>query len=113
MRSSFNMAETNITMVKGDTLSFNFQIEGLDGGDLSSAYFTVKANPKGNLALIQKSIGNGISKVDEGLYVVRVAPDDTENLDAGMLWYDLQIGIGEDIYTVLLGMLEILQDVTN
>ena len=113
MRTSFNMSETNITMIKGDTLSFGIEIDGLEGQDLDSAYFTCKEIPTSNNHLFKKSIGNGITKQSDGKYIIRVAPADTENATAGMYHYDCEIGINGDVYTIMLGMLEILQDVTN
>ena len=113
MRTSFNMCESNITMIKGDTLSFGIEIEGLDGQDLESAYFTCKEILTAEQTIFQKSLSNGITKVDDGKYVVRVAPEDTENVVAGEYWYDCEIGINNDIYTILLGALTILQDVTQ
>lgn len=113
MRTSFNMCETNITMIKGDTLAFGMEIDGLEGQDLESAFFTCKTVRESDEHIFQKSLGDGITKVDDGKYIVRVAPSDTEDVTAGAYFYDLQIGVNCDVYTVLLGLLEILQDVTN
>ena len=44
---------------------------------------------------------------------VRVAPFDTVEADAGRYFYDLQIGVDGDIFTVMRGVLEIEQDVTH
>ena len=107
MRTSFNMDDMNITMIRGDTLAFNIQVD-LDD-DLDSAYFTCRANF--NNAVFQKSLGDGIEKVEPKLYFVRIAPEDTAEIDAGMYYYDLQISVGGNVYTVMLGLLEIVQDV--
>lgn len=113
MRTSFNMDETNITMVKGDTLSFGIEIDGLDGQDLESAFFTCKDVPTSSDFIFKKSLGDGISNNGDGTYTVRVVPADTENVTAGSYYYDCQIGINGDVYTILIGLLTILQDVTN
>jgi hypothetical protein len=113
MRTNFNMDEQNITMVKGDTLSFNIVIDGLDDQDLESAFFTCKDVPTSNSSIFQKSLGDGISKIDDGKYLVTVSPDDTEDDTAGAYYYDCQIGIKGDVFTILIGLLTILQDVTN
>ena len=113
MRTSFNMDESNITMVKGDTLSFGIEIDGLDGQSLESAFFTCKAVPTSDDVIFQKSLGDGITDNGDGTYVVRVSPADTENVTAGAYYYDCQIGINEDVYTILIGLLTILQDVTD
>lgn len=113
MRTSFNMCDQNITMIKGDTLSFGIEIDGLDGQDLESAFFTCRRVPTSGINVFQKALEDGIEKIDDGKYVVRVAPEDTENVTAGQYYYDCQIGLNGDVYTILLGLLNILQDVTN
>ena len=113
MRTSFNMDESNITMIKGDTLAFGIEIDGLDGQDLESAFFTCKAVPTYDDVIFQKSLGDGITNNGDGTYSVRVAPEDTEDVTAGAYYYDCQIGINGDVYTILIGLLTILQDVTD
>lgn len=100
-----------IAMTRGDTLSFGIEIEGIDQ-DLGTAFFTCKKNHTEN-PVFQKSLGNGITKQEAGKYAVRVAPGDTANLEPGKYYYDLEIGIGDDVYTVLNGVLEIVRDVTT
>ena len=111
MRTNFNMAFDNISLVKGDTLSFNVELDGVD--TLDSAYFTCKKIPTSNTNIFKKSIGDGISKIEDGLYVVTVDPADTSGVDAGMYYYDFQIGVNGDVFTIFIGMLELIQDVTN
>ena len=106
-----NYPNYQINMVKGDTLSFGLEFEGL-GQNIDSAYFTVKKNPLDEEPLFQKSLLNGILKKEDFVYTVRIAPEDTENLDAGQYAFDLQIGVNEDIFTIMLGILILSQDVT-
>lgn len=113
MRSNLKMENKNITMVRGDTLSFNVEVTDA-GGDLieiDSAYFTCKKLSTDDSNVFQKALGSGISMLDD-CYVVRVAPEDTRNVNAGQYFYDMQIGVGEDIFTILKGVLEIEQDVS-
>lgn len=110
MRSNFKMENKNITMVKGDTLAFGIEIEGLDQ-DLDTAYFTCKKSYT-DPDMFRKSLGHGITKVDTGQYAVRVAPADTKDLEAGRYYYDLEIGANGDIFTIMKGVLEIEQDTT-
>ncbi len=105
------MANKNIQMVRGDTLAFGLEFDGLDQ-NLDSAYFTCKQNDTETEFVFQKSLGNGIELVETNKYRVRVAPEDTANIEAGNYYYDLQIGVNGDIYTLLIGILEIQQDVT-
>lgn len=103
-----------LTMTRGDTVAFGIEIDGLDQA-LDSAYFTCKKRPTDEEVTFQKSLGNGIELVNSEYltYSVRIAPEDTATLDAGKYYYDLQLGANDDIYTVLKGILEIEQDVTN
>lgn len=111
MRSIFRMEDEYITMVRGDTLSFGMEISGLDD-DLDTAYMTCKKTLADERVVFKKSLGNGISKIGDGQYAVRVAPEDTMDLESGKYFYDLQIGVNGDIFTVKKGVLEIEDDVT-
>ena len=101
----------NISMVRGDTLSFAFEVEGIDS--LDTAYFSCKVNSDDQNYVFQKSLSSGISLVDEGKYRVRVAPSDTENIEVGYYYYDLEIGVNGDVFTILRGRLKIDQDITR
>lgn len=101
----------NIQMVRGDTLAFSFEVEGIDS--LDTAYFTCKTNVDENEFIFQKSLNNGISLVENGRYRVRVAPSDTANIEVGSYYYDLEIGANSDIFTILKGKLKIDADITR
>lgn len=113
MRTNFQMQNQNITMVKGDTLAFNVQVfdENFEPMTVDSAFMTCKKRPNSTDKVFQKSLTNGIIQSD-GLISVRVAPEDTQEADAGQYFYDLQIGLGQDRYTILIGILSLEQDVT-
>lgn len=114
MRTNFNMENENITMVRGDTLCFDVEVTDNYGETLTvdSADFTCKKNPNGEENIFHKSLGAGIEQ-DDGLLIVRVDPNDTKEVEAGRYFYDMQIGIGTDVYTLMIGILAIEQDVTN
>ena len=110
--------KTNLELIRGDTLSFAFEVEFDEAPQkLEKAAFTCKANFDDNDALFHKELENGInfSKQDgtKLYYIVRVAPEDTENLEAGMYYYDLQIELNGDVFTILNGSLKIESDVTR
>ena len=113
MRTNFQFQDQNITMVKGDTLAFNVQVfdENHDPVTVNSAFMTCKKRPNSTDKVFQKSLDNGIVQSD-GMMVVRVAPEDTSEADAGQYFYDFQIGIGEDRFTIMIGILSLEQDVT-
>ena len=114
MRANFKMENQNITMTKGDTLSFGFVCEDQDGEpiELDTAFFTCKKNPSSTTNIFRKSLGNGITFNNEGAYIVRVAPEDTQHTVIGRYFYDLEVGVGDDIFTILKGILEIEQDIS-
>lgn len=106
------MKDTKLSMVRGDTLAFGVVIDGLDQ-DLDTAYFSCKKNIDDTEYVFQKSLSDGISKVETGKYRVRVAPADTSEAELGDYYYDLQIGVNSDIYTVLRGKLIIEYEITE
>lgn len=101
-----------IDMVRGDSLSFGLEFEGL-GQDLDSADFTVKKDESDDTVLIHKDLTDGISKRADSEYIVRLAPEDTADLDAGYYHFDCQIGVNGDIFTIMLGILVLEQGVTE
>lgn len=104
--------DKNLSMVRGDTLSFGMEISGIDQA-LDSVYFTCKSSYSATDPAFMKSLGDGISIVEPGKYRVRVAPEDTYNLESGVYYYDLQIGINGDVFTIMRGALELEPDVTR
>ena len=116
VRTNFTMEDKYIRMVRGDTLSFGLQVYDETGTpfgqDLERAYFTCKSNRSDKRYLFRKSLSDGVSKVGQGAYVVRVAPSDTANANSGKYFYDLEIGCNGDVFTIMRGVIEIMQDVT-
>lgn len=63
-------------------------------------------------------MNNGITldRFDENenyFYKVRVAPGDTQNLEVGKYYYDLQVEVNSDIFTIMKGVLLLEFDVTK
>lgn len=104
--------ELNIEMIKGDSLSFTFEVEDLET-DLDSVYFTVKKSPEDKETLIQKSLTNGISKVTDTKYLVMLSSLDTKFLDVANYFYDLEITIGSSVQTVIKGLLKLDTEITD
>ena len=114
-----NYYRNNIRNVKGDTYSNAMILEGI-GQNLESAYFTIRDTLKDDSEiLVEKSLGNGISLVeydaenDIRKYIIRVAPDDTKDLQSGTYYYDLEVGLNGDVFTVMKGTFTIEQDSTR
>lgn len=113
MRTNFQMENQNITMTKGDTLSFNVIVTDQDGAPITvdSADFSCKKLGIDEANIFRKQLNAGITQ-DEEFLTVRVAPEDTKEVEAGRYFYDCQIGVDDDIFTIMKGVLEIEQDVT-
>lgn len=101
----------DLSMVRGDTLQFGMEFTGLEG-DLGAAFLTVRKTYNSTI-LVQKSLEDGISKVRDAQYWVRMAPEDTAELTPGVYKYDLEVSAGGDTWTVLIGNLSIKADVTR
>lgn len=115
----FNAVKRDITMVRGDTLSFNFQLEGLEGVAPTALTFSCKEDYEDEDALFTCSIGDGITQTsydadsDTYTYTCRVAPAKTENLDLARFYYDLEMIAGNDVITLMIGRLTLSYDVTR
>lgn len=111
-----NYYANNIVHTKGDTFSCGFTVEDL-GQDIETAKFTCRDSLNDNSnVLFQKTLNDGITLVETDAekdikkYAVRVAPNDTKNLQAGTYYYDLEIGVNNDIFTIMKGRFVLEQD---
>ena len=111
-----NYYKNDIKHVKGDTFSCAMTIENL-GQEIDTAYFTCRDSLNDNSeALFVKSLNNGISQVeyddenDIRKYAIRIDPNDTKDLQSGTFYYDLEIGVNSDIFTIMKGKFIIEQD---
>lgn len=107
--------EKNLSMVRGDTLEFAIEVTGYDQM-MDTALLTVKSSYDGDV-LLQKSLSDGVSIGNTGVfgtyvYKFRVAPEDTENLDCGKYYFDVEFGVNDDKITVMRGLLDIVYNVT-
>lgn len=115
----FNAINKDITMVQGDTMSFNFQLQGLQGTDPSSIIFTCKETPEDNEPLFAVSLDDNISlqeydtEHDISTYCVRIPPELTNNIALGRYFYDLQLSVNYDVLTLMRGRLTIVYQITT
>lgn len=113
-----NAEDVTITMVKSDTMSFNFAIKGL-GGTADSIAFTCKERIGDVTPLFQKNLNNGISLIsyneaaDEAIYCVRVSEADTRPLTPALYYYDLVLLQNYDKITLLRGRLNLIYSVLD
>lgn len=116
----------DIDMVKGDTLSFDFQLKNTNYGSPSQIdpkiVFTC-ADESNELFTATRSASEGIydgitivghdDRTNTTTYNVRIAPNKTKNLDVARYYYDLEIIIGEDVFTLMRGRLTLLREITT
>lgn len=114
-----NYYKNDIRHVRGDTLSFSFDVEELEQ-DLESVYFTCRdGNNDNSEILFEKCLNSGITYMyydeenDIRTYVVRLSPADTKDLQSGTYYYDVQIEVNSDVFTIMKGRFIIEQDVTR
>lgn len=114
MADTFNNSiKRDISMVRGDTLSFGFQITGLGGERPDEIYFSCKEQLEDETYIFSISTADGISErsydveTDTLTYGVRVAPELTEGVEYGKYFYDLQLEINDDVLTLMKGKLSI------
>ena len=111
-----NYYKKDIRNVRGDTYSIGFIAENIDQA-IDTVFFTCRDKlTDDSTVLFQKSLGDGITLTehtgDNYSYSVRVAPEDTKELQSGIYYYDLEIGINDDIFTIMRGKFIIEQDCT-
>lgn len=95
----------------GDQFSFIVNFKNLNQ-DLSTIAFGLKEDYDKPM-LIEKSLGNGITKIDTQHYQVSFSSSDTAGLEAGMYVFDLRYTIGSTPKTPLSGYLVLLDSVFN
>lgn len=106
---------------RGDTKALEkFKVTDKNGeiitlGQEDKIFFTFKKNENG-VALIKKSIGNGITLGEDGYYHIILNAGDTANLQAGTYKYDIELDLNNNplfVSTLIEGEIELLQDVTQ
>ena len=102
--------EKNLFHVRGDTLAFNFKLLDYDD-DLTGAYFSMKPTYDSADFVFQKTLGDGITNDGDGLYYVHVDPQDTASAEIRSYYYDLRIEAGADVFTVMRGMITLVDEV--
>ena len=114
MADTFNNSiKRDISMVRGDTLSFGFQVTGLNGQRPDDIFFSCKEHLEDDSFVFSISLGAGITErsydvqTDTLTYGVRVAPELTEGVEYGKYFYDLQFDINDDVLTLMKGKLSI------
>ena len=106
----------NIDMIRGDTVNIQFEIESDTVLDLTSddfeITFSLKRSATNNAYVFQKD-KTAVTSPADNVFILRVAPEDTVNLIPGYYYYDLQLNIGTDVYTIAIGKIHLEIDITR
>lgn len=105
-----------IRMVRGDIFCFPFRIY-IDGEKTDEAmddiFFTVKKHHYDRAVVFQKKLSAGTIHTDgNGNYMLRIDPEDTDQLDLGSYDFDVEIEKLPWIKRTFNGVLELTREVT-
>ena len=94
-----------ISMIRGTSQNIDIVLTDTEGNPYlltgnELLRFGVKKHPNNNAHLLIKEITKNDS-VEEGTYTLNLVPSDTENMDLGILFYDVGLQSGEDYYNVI------------
>lgn len=95
---------------QGDEFSFTVTFKNLQE-DLTTFRMGVKKEYTDTSMIIEKSLGNGITKISTGKYRVDFTPSETAGLTPDFYVYDLRMTIGSTVFTPLYGYLNIQETV--
>ena len=106
----------NIDIIRGDTVNIQFEVSSDTALDLSSddfeITFSLKRSATDNAYVFQKD-KTAVTSPADNAFILRVAPEDTVNLIPGYYYYDLQLNIGTDVYTIAIGKIHLEIDITR
>lgn len=114
----YNPILRDLIMVRGDTMSFGFQLQGLKGQTPESVTLTCKETPEAQVDLFVVSLEDTIvlREYDEDLdiltYSVRVPPYLTDNLALGRYYYALELEVNNDVFTLMKGRFTLDYDIS-
>ena len=109
----YNALKRDIAMIKGDTMSFGFQLKGLEGETPDKVTFSCKSIIEDEYTVFAVSTDDTIdfvsydAETDKLTYTVRIPPYKTVYLELGRYYYDLKAEVNGDIITLMIGRLSI------
>lgn len=110
-----NFYNRDLKVVRGDTFSNTIIVEGL-GQNLEAIQFTCKSGLNDNdEEIFTKELNDGITLIeyneeeDIRKYAIRVAPEDTEDVQSGTYYYDIRIKVNFDVFTIMKGKFILIQ----
>lgn len=109
----FTTRKKNLTMTRGDTMAFGLYIKGLGHAADSVRFSCSKSN--GSNVIFSKDLTDSIveTRDNDPIYRIRIAPEDTNNIEPGDYLYDFEVQINSDVFTIMKGTLTIEPDITR
>lgn len=105
-----------IIMPRGDLRGVNFNIYDASGAEVSKPFtqitFTVKKSTESRKIIFQKKLTDGTITRNENTYSLTIQPEDTDYLDYGTYYYDVELIRGDLLRQTFVGNLVITEEVT-
>lgn len=95
---------------QGDEFTFTVTFKNLQE-NLTTFAMGVKKDYSDTSMIIEKSLGNGITKISTSKYRIDFTPNETGALTPDFYVYDLRMTIGSTVFTPLYGYLNIQETV--
>lgn len=106
------MKKRNLSMVKGDTFSFKVNVYGSTSTNFTNILFSCSQNYAGDYIFQKEILPSEDAASEKATYIITVSPEDTKSVIPGDYYYDLQINVNTDVFTLLYGKISILPEVT-
>lgn len=105
-------------MTRGDTHIIRFQRKDANGKVIETKvkemYFTLRKNEYSDLILIKKKLDEGITFDEKDFYYrVEIDPKDTDDLDYGSYFYDVEVITDDYTKTIKKDYIEITKESTR
>lgn len=102
-----------IDIVKGNSLRFVISLVNATKC-CDKVIFTIKETINDTTPAIQKTLNNGITRIDDCNYTIEIKPEDSKKLDGDSYYlYDLVIVRGFEVKTIASGKMHVLENITQ
>ena len=105
-----------ITMPRGDLRGVNFNVYDASGAEVSKPFtqvtFTVKNSPNSRKIVVQKKLTDGTIKRNGNTYSFTIQPEDTDYLEYGAYYYDIELIRGDALHQTFVGKLILPEEIT-
>lgn len=120
MTKCTGQAQSGLSMIRGDSATFHFHREDVNGTIIretpTDVFFTVKNTFDDQPFVIQKKMSDGTITEDSNYeYHITILPEDTNNLEFGEYVYDVEVirnAEGTDKQTISKGSFTLETEVT-